>query len=907
MKETSRRPMIRPVAFAFLALVLFAALPLMAQQSSGTIAGTVTDATGGLLPGVTVTVTSPALIGTKTTVTNAAGEYLIQNLAPGIYEVRGGLAGFVDMVRPGVEVRVSQTADVDLRMGLATITETTVVTGEPPIIDVRNTARNYTVDADAVALIPLGTGQQYTDLWVAAPGVRDTLAVAGGAGLPSINGAAGTQNKVFVDGIDAGDHVNAGVTTWLNQSIIREVAISTGGFEAEAGFGSGGLMHVVTRSGGNDFSGGASVFMTPKSFNDTNLPNTVPADVSTYYPEVHLGGPIVRDRMWFFGSYRYLTEEHGIFNVSAYRREVESHELYGKISYQPARRHYLVATYQRDTRSNDPSFGTATFTYDATPVGQFGGYMAGINWDYQIADNSIVSVLASYFDKPNSTDGRNGVAPRTQYANAAGAIHTTDGNYDRDQTNEQTRPYYNASISHNLTAYGSHDLKFTTELYPETRRLNRLRMNEVRIYRDSPTYGPQQLWKVRTPRPAGEVTNDTVDKGYAFALQDSWRPGQRLTINAGVRYESNNTEIDGRQEPLLDWSAWSPRLGAAFQLDDLTVIKSSVSRIGQKFALDFAFTFFPNSVVFDEAESTLVNGVLDRFTVGAPSAGTTTRNASRSVPSVMEYVVSVQRQLPGKVAVDLSYVRRTFSDFSENVDRNLIIENGRFVGRVDPAFDALIDVVNTGRVKQDYDALQLWVNRRLANNWQFNGSYTYAINKQKGEFGFHTVANAALQAAYGDRASEFFEQELQPRHNLKLAGSYTFPFDITAGVYYGMFSDTVLLDTYQEFPAGTPAPRITLSNGRVVNDPLFNPVRLVAPPSEKVGRSIGGTELLNLQLEKGFRYRGQQFRVTALVYNVLNNAARLTYASSNVDNPNYNVLSGVQRPRAGQLSVGWEF
>jgi hypothetical protein len=902
--------MTRRVRFALLAVALTIASQAFGQEKTGSIGGTIVDPSNAALPGVTVTIASPALIGSKTAVTNEEGEYSIRLLPPGVYEIRTDLDGFAAMVRPGIEVRVGQAASVNFRLAMAAVAETTVVTGEPPVIDVRSTSRNFTVNAKAVELIPISTSQQYTDLWVIAPGVRDSTAVfSSTVRAPSINGASVAQNKVFVDGIDAGDHVNAGTTTLMNQAVIEELAISTGAFEAHAGFGTGGLMHIVTRSGGNDLTGGLSLVLTPKRFNDTNIPGTQPNDIETWYPEGHLGGPILRDRLWFFITEKYLYESAGIFNVTAYRSETRGHEIYGKLSYSPAARHALTYTYQHDRRIEDPSFGTASFGYDATPVGYFGGYMTGVNWDYLITSRTVLNLLVSYFDKPNSTDGRNGNNPRTQFANAAGQIFRTDGNYDRDQTNEQTRPYISGSFSHNFALAGSHDVELSTEWYPQSRRLNRLRMNEVRIFRDSPEFGPQQLWRVLTPRPTGEVENDTVDRGLAFGLQDSWRPTQRLTVNAGVRYESNHTEINGRAEELLDQESWSPRLGLAYQVDDKTVVKASASRIGEKFALDFAFAFFPNSVVFDEARSSKVNGVLDVFTQGAPSAATTQRNLDRSVPSVMEYVLSVQRQLPGKVIVDVTYVQRKFGHFVDQIDRNLIldIENKKFVGRVDPRFDAMIDIVDTNRVKRNYRAVQLWLNRRLADRWQFNGSYTYAIEKQEGEFGYGTAANAALQFAYGDRSSDFFETETGGRHNVKLSGSYTFPWDITAGVYYGYFSDSIVYDTFQALPAGAPAPRVTLSNGRVVNDPLFNPVRLVAPPSEKVGREIGGTSLFNFQLQKGFTVGEQRFKLTAMVYNLPNAAERTGYLSTNIDNPNYNRLSSAQRPRAGQLSLGWEF
>ncbi len=893
---------------AALLLVAGLAASAAAQDTTGSIAGTIEDSSRAALPGVTVTVTGPSLLGSRTAVTNDRGDYAVRLLPPGVYAVRAELTGFATVLRPGVEVRVGQGATVNMRMEPAAVNETLEVRGEAPPIDMRSTSRNFTVDSQAIALVPLGIGQHYNDLWVVAPGVLDSGATFPDR-QPSVNGAAITQNKVFIDGIDAGDHVNAGTTTNVNHAVIQEVGISTGGFEAQAGFGTGGLMNIVTRSGGNRYSGGASVFLTPKRWNDTNLPNTRPADIETYYPEGHIGGPVQRDRLWFFVSDKYLYESEGILNVSAYRSEERSHEFYAKLSYQPAQRHRLTYTYQRDRKLDDPSFGTTTFAYDATPKGWFGGYMTGVNWDYQIGTRGLLNVLASYFDKPNSTDGRNGTAPRTQFATAAGTVLLTDGNYDRDQTNEQTRPYFSASYTQNLTAAGSHDFKASTELYPQTRRLNRLRMNVVEVYRDSPVFGPRQLWRVQTPRPLDTVENDTVDRAYAFAVQDTWRPARRLTINGGIRYETNRTEIEGRPEPLLDFDSWSPRGGVAWQLDDKTVVKTSLSRIGEKFALDFAFAFFPNSVVFDTATSSQVNGVLDTFTTGAPSAATTTRNVSRPVPSVLEWVASIQRELPGRISADLSFVRRRFGHFVENVDRNLILDipNKRFLGRVDPNFDALIDVMDTNRVKRSYRSIQLWVNRRLADRWQFNGAYTYALDKQTGEFGYYTAENAALQFAYGDRAAEFFETRNGARHNVKLSGSYTLPLDIVAGVYYSMLSDRALLDTYQTLPAGTLAPRITLSNGRVVSDPLFNPVLLVAPPADEVGRHIGGVHLLNFQVQKSFTFGPHRFRVTGLVYNLPNNGARTGYSSTNIANPNYNTLTGAQRPRAGQISFGWEF
>lgn len=901
--------MMRWLGFVVLSALLASVSPSLAQETTGTIEGTVRDASRAVLPGVTVTVAGPAIMGLREVATDERGIYTVRSLPPGEFEVRAALAGFAPMVRQPVEVRVGQTATINFDMSVAGVTETTVVRAEAPVVDLRRNSRNFTIDTAAISLIPLSTSQQYTDFWVMAPGVRDSLATATGSQSPSINGASSTQNKVFVDGIDVGDHVNASTTTFLNNAIIQEVAIATGGVEAQTGFGTGGVMNIVTKSGGNQYRGGASLFLTPKRFNGTNFPGTSPANVESYYPEGHLGGPIVRDRLWFFASEKYLYENVGIFNVTSYKSKIRSHEFYAKSTYQPHQRHRLAFIFQHDRRLQDPSFGTPSFKFDATPVGHFGGYTTGVNWDYQMGSKTLLAVVASYFDKPNQTDGRNGRAPRTRFANAAGSVHTTDGNYDRDQSNEQTRPYFSGVLTRSFSALGGHDLKLSTELYPRTSRLNRLRLNIIETYRDSPTFGPNQLWTVETPRPLEGADNDTIDRGFSFGVQDAWRPIRRLTLNGGVRYETNRTEIEGRAEKLLDFSSWSPRIGAAFEVNDKTVVKSSVSRVGEKFALDFAFGFFPNRVVYDTATSSQVNGVLDVFTTGPSTTGTTTaRNVNRSVPSAVDYLFSVQRQLPMRFALDVSYVHRQFGQFNDSIDRNLIVDiPNRTFSRVDPNFDALLDTTGTDRVKRNYRTLQVWLNKRLADRWQFNGSYTYGYTRQEGEFGYYTTGNAALQFAYGDRAREFFETEQGGRHNLKLSGSYTLPFDMTAGVYFSKFSDSISLDTTSQFAPGTLAPRIILANGRSVPDLLFNPVVLVAPPSEKVGRKIGGTDLLNLQLQKGFKFGRQQLRVTAMAYNLTNEAARLGYSSTYVGNPNYNNLFGVQRPRAGQLSFGWEF
>lgn len=890
------------------ALLALAIGPAGAQERLGAIEGVVVDASGGAMPGATVTLRGPALMGARTTVTDGEGRYRIPLVPAGsAYTLTVEMHGFSTITRPDIEVRVGQTVTIDVTMEIAGLAETVEVRAPSPVLDLTKTTRNFTIDSEAVARIPLTSHQRYADLFVMAPGVRDALDSPGMSTNIAVNGANPAQNKVYVDGIDAMDHVNGSMVTELNSSVIKEVSINTGGHGAEAGFGTGGMMNIVTRSGGNEFSGGASLFVTPQRFNGTNRQGVAPADVETYFPEARLGGPIQRDRLWFFVSEKYRLSNEGISGVTAYKKNIRSHEVYAKATQQVHSSHRLAYIFQWDKRTSDHDYGRFDFTEDATSVARFGGYMTGMNWDYQVGPRSFLQVVGSYFNKPNSTNGRNGNAPRTMYYDEAGNVLAFDGNYDRDQTNEATRWFFSGNFTQNFDFVGSHDLKLTTEFYPATHRLLKIRLNEVRAYRDSPIYGPRQLWRVQTPRPAEGVENDAVDRAIGFGIQDSWRPTRRLTVNLGARYDRNHTEVVGG-ETLVDYGSWSPRAGFTYALDENTVLKSSYARLGEKFALDFVYGFYPNQVVYDTATSSEVNGVLDVFTPGSVTTSTA-RNVDRRVPYALEFVAGIQRQLPGRIALDVSYVDRRYRNAWDTVDRNLILdlENKKFVGRVDPNYDALTDYVTNDRVQRVYRALQVWANRRLADRWQFNATYTYNIDRRDGEFGTGTAANAALQFYYGDRARDFYAETVGARHMFKLSGSYTFPGDVTAGIYYSKRSTTVLLDRMYVQPPGTLAPQVTLSNGRVVFDPLFNPLVLVAPPDDEVGRRIGGPHLLNLQVEKTFRFGRQNLRLMGLIYNLPNASRLLNYGSNVLGNPNYERISSVQPPRSGQISIAWDF
>ena len=303
---------------AALFAVLLLALPAVAQEQTGSIQGVVKDSSGAVLPGVTVEARSPSAVGVSTAVTNANGIYRFPALPPGSYEVSASLQSFVPAKITDAVVTLGKQLTIDLTLKLAGVSESVTVTGESPIIDVKQNAAFATIQREAIERMP--KGRDFQSILKTAPGAQDE-AKSGGI---QIDGASGSENRFVIDGVDT-TNLQSGVSgKTMLLDFVNEVQVKSSGYNAEFGGATGGVVNVLTKSGSNQFHGqGGTYFQNDgmqgsirptnrfnpqhTSIPESNLIN--PDDQwSTWSPIADIGGPIFRDKLWFYGSVAYTKQ-----------------------------------------------------------------------------------------------------------------------------------------------------------------------------------------------------------------------------------------------------------------------------------------------------------------------------------------------------------------------------------------------------------------------------------------------------------------------------------------------------------------------------------------------------------------------------------------------------------------------
>jgi Carboxypeptidase regulatory-like domain len=315
----SRRSALSRMAAIVGMLAAFVLAPRIAVgQVQATIAGSVKDGSGAVLPGVTVEVASPVLIEkTRTAVTDGTGQYRIVDLRPGTYSVTFTLPGFTTVVREGIELTGSFTATVNAELKVGAVTETITVTGETPIVDVQSTRRQTTLSGDVVNAIPTARG--YAGIMVLMPSIITQAGTSADVqvtpGMVVFGGAGGRNNegRLSVDGLNTGASLNGAGVSGYNADLLNAAEVVTtnsGGLgEAEVG---GPAINVVPKTGGNTFKGSAYIAGVSSGMVSSNYsPELKAAGLASPLSILKLwdvtggvGGPIKKDRVWFFANYR---------------------------------------------------------------------------------------------------------------------------------------------------------------------------------------------------------------------------------------------------------------------------------------------------------------------------------------------------------------------------------------------------------------------------------------------------------------------------------------------------------------------------------------------------------------------------------------------------------------------------
>ena len=607
------------------------------------IGGTVTDTTGGVLPGVTVEARSPDIIEqVRTAVTDGNGQYLLVALEPGTYAVTYSLPGFGTLVREGIELSSGFTANVDVQLTVGDIAETITVSGATPVVDIQNVDQRAVMDRELIETIP--SGKSISALGLLVPGMTGAQAYgtslqqdAGGLTAQimqrmSIHGGNADDQVININGMDVAEpHTQGGDLGYFPPENFEEMAFNYSGNSAELETG-GVSINMIPREGSNAFSG---TLHTTFSFPDL-LANNLDDDlrsrglesatklVENWSVNPSFGGPIVEDRVWFFvthssrvadleasGLFYSLDPAALVYEPDFSRPGVDqatAREQSINLTIQATQKDKLKA-YWSNSMTNRPRYlqgralGALFVTPEAAVNNQVRTNVYQLNWvrphTNRLLFEAGVSHLPFGYDLPHAEDAFLGapgvmeVAPLRVSRNSSSWLSGTDVYISPKNVN-----YYVGSMSY---VTGSHNLKVGVNF------------NQQR----TSTSGESEFWtRLMTNRGnpfravfySGLGQIDTASSLGIYA-QEQWTL-DRLTINAGLRFDRIQTGYPDQERPInewvtapflidgqnvADWKDFQPRLGLAYDLrgDGKTALKFSASRYGSRDSTDWSQSVNP--------------------------------------------------------------------------------------------------------------------------------------------------------------------------------------------------------------------------------------------------------------------------------------------------------------------------
>ena len=529
------------------------------QRLTGSVRGVITDSEGNALPGVTVTATSEALMGAQTYITTDTGSYRFPALPPGWYAVSAEMPGFKTTTRSEIEVRVGMTITINITMEMTTIEEEVTVTAASPVVDVEQTKLAVVMDKELLKNIPMA--RDLYDIVNSAPGAISENQTY--RRTSSIHGGTVRSNTYAFDGVNMNDPVVMYPLTNINFDVMDEVEMVTAGHPAETGYTTGAYINVVTRSGGNRFSGGGIIYYTTEGMSESlwtdeqvqalgvSQPGT---DKMWFDGSATLGGPIIQDRLWFFTNGRYIKQEQSVSYVPWTDILGYNHQAYDWIHEEYMG--FIKLTAQ--ATSNIKLMGMFNYVNRARPMYEEPGprtnFIATRKWDGE-NDYTGTGVLSYILDQNTFFDLRVGYVSRwfpiPMQDEAQNLPYITDyaDNYDGLTTARFNETYlrkrFQAGIYftrfQDATLGGNHEFKGGIEFENAYGDWDWWRKDNLLWYWYGEPYyygGGTGLIYFYTCGP-DEGSSKIIDKARRIGayLQDSVTFADKLTLNIGIRYD----------------------------------------------------------------------------------------------------------------------------------------------------------------------------------------------------------------------------------------------------------------------------------------------------------------------------------------------------------------------------------
>jgi Carboxypeptidase regulatory-like domain/TonB dependent receptor len=777
-----------------------------AQSTGSSLRGSVKDEQGGVLPGVTVTATSPNLITPSTGVTDETGYYRLINLPPGEYTVTAELPGFSTFERKGILLRAAVNFQVDIVMAVGTLTETITVSGDSPMLEVSKPGNVLNIDGEFQKQMPLAARKNWTDFLEQTPGVH-SRPFDDGSGRSVYFGHATEHfaHVVQLEGMQAGNYNDFQLTyVQMGSDMIQDIHVKTGGSDASTPMGTGLGINVITKSGGNVFRGTAGYAYQPLRWDHDNThhktvydlagtplaqystcPNLectttggtpVQADIGQF--DGSFGGPIMKDRVWFFTSFRKSAVEtqisrnsKNVSDITGYKpgaelfpQQIKGYQPYVKVTSRLGATHELSGFFQRDRTHGQSNW---QYYYDPINVYSNGGNVYSAKLTSTWGDRMTTTFSAGYNNKRGNDNetyeafGFTGQGPNIQIYDgtfiSSGLI--TGNSLVLEGGNNATLTFVPASlylIRGDMTYYkagwgGAHE--FATGFFLEPQNI----YDQVTEYTNNGFFREYQTLIDPTNSASGTIpyrrdyanpirlqTRQARDSNYAFYLQDSWKPDGRLTANLGIRFDYVKRVDEVKN--ITRQKSWmvQPRIGATYVLtqDARNVLRASYARLGEQVMGRDGVTIFgaDDTVSFRREYDNNLDGVFET-TVLAPA--TTSAVAAQQIapdlhqPFVDEFIVGYRRQFGWQIGLDVAYLNRAYQDTWARVDINGFYPDGPGLpfggfGRVDPNQGIVFQQTNNTWSKLKYQALEMTLTKNMSRGFQLIAGFTRQWHKIDG-------------------------------------------------------------------------------------------------------------------------------------------------------------------------------
>ncbi len=891
-------------------LALFMAGIAFAQVSpSAKLEGKVVDETGAPLPGVSIEATSPKMVGKASAVSAGDGTFRLFSLPSGTYEITFTLQGFKTLIRKDVYVQLSQTIILNVTLTQAALEEQITVIGQSPLIDVKSTVKGQTMTKEVFMSLP--RSRNFDGLLSTVPGVQNE-GITGGL---SVDGATGTENMWYMDGTDiTGVHIGTRAQGAVME-LVEEVKVTASGYNAEFGGSMGGVVNVITRSGGNAFHGDlmayyedngmimqgkARDYLRLNPYNDRLFEYVNDDDIlwkgglnrdkyKRFEGVFNVGGYILKDRLWFFGSFnpqygrtyadrQFLSD---VGNVTANLPLAPMYNYYNKnfvwngqfkLTAAPFKGMRMSASFVNNFskyRGSIPSiYGTGTKTYDWKKEGiDYPNLSGAVMFDYSASNNFLISGRAGYAMQ-NTTNQQINVPGRTWYFNYSNSAYasdpffianptmigpagTTNGStWQETKRNKLEKYSANLDLTYYMSLGGEHAWKAGAQLIRDQEdRFTGAPFPRVNIYwgvgyyglaTGEPVLGDYGHYQIRSgwTSPYGWVWKVNRNS-YALYLQDSWTIAGRLTLNAGVRTESEyipaftaDTQLEGYQDKPIKFGfadKLAPRLGLVYDVfgdsslkvfgsygiyyDVMKLYMAEGAFGGFKWKTDYYELNNPNYL--DIAASGLLEDRASQEAGGLyvgtmdwrlPSWDTT--DPSMKPVSQREISFGGEKKLTEDVSLSLRLVQKHLIRTIEDI--GVLTPAGEMYYNANPGFGWSLPISQGGRfadeteagnaywptpkAKREYYGMNLSLEKRFSHNWQ--GGINYTLSKVVGNYGGLSSTDEGGRnspnveryfdlwfLAYDLEGNELSGALPQNRtHYFKAYTSYAFPFGLTVGI-----------------------------------------------------------------------------------------------------------------------------